>query len=353
MNSSNRKHEISYVITHMQVPVNNKEFRNRKKLQENNKNNITPTYELIYTRGINIITITKLLIGLEPEISESIKKNILDMYKKDVFIIIIYNDNSTPIFITKMSMITFINYLTDPNTNDAKRRNPTDDISKIIRNKLLYRSKKIVYRIYDKKSKNLFRFNNVFYDIHHHPNVIVNHNLGNESTARTELERSIIGKYYLDGRRFDIPVDSNKMCECSLNTLLDSYGKQLPQCIILIGCRTLTRTNQRALRILVASNTSFTGTKLNRNRRPAVNFFSSGEQNSNAPFYRQPSEKLHQGQYSNNLNNNNNHNNNKTEFKREKLKIANIRKIINNIHYNNNNKLNNMHVQYMRNRNPN
>jgi hypothetical protein len=74
MNSSNRKHEISYVITHMQVPVNNKPLRNSKKLQESNKNNITPTYELISTRGINIITITKLLIGLEPEISESIKK---------------------------------------------------------------------------------------------------------------------------------------------------------------------------------------------------------------------------------------------------------------------------------------
>ena len=144
MNSSNRKHEISYVITHMQVPVNNKSLRNSKRQQHTSNNNIAlPTYEEISTRGINIITITKLLIGLEPKISEAIKKNILDMYKKGVFIIIIYNDKSTPIFITKISMIKFINYLTDPYTNDAIRRQPTDDIREIIDQKKSY----IVYMI--------------------------------------------------------------------------------------------------------------------------------------------------------------------------------------------------------------
>ena len=43
MNSSNREHEISYVISHMFVPVNNKLLRNSKRQQQNRNNNNTPT----------------------------------------------------------------------------------------------------------------------------------------------------------------------------------------------------------------------------------------------------------------------------------------------------------------------
>ena len=167
--------------------------------------------------------------------------------------------------------------------------------------------------------------------------------MGNESTAKTELEKSIIGKYYLDGRKFNIPVDTNKMCECSLNTLLDSYGTQLPQCIILIGCRTLTRTNKNALRILVASNKTFMGTKLNRHS--TVNYLSSDEQCSNAPMYRQASADLHNKQYSS-LNNNNN-----VRFinNQNRYNIANIRKSIANNNNNNNNNLNEVEYRTFRN----
>jgi hypothetical protein len=332
MNSSNRKHKINYVIAHMFVPVNNKSLRNSKRQQPNSNNNITPRYEIISTRGINIITISKLLVGFDVDIAALIKKNIFDMYKKNIFIIILYNNNSIPIFIKKMSMINFINYLTNPYTNDAKVREPTDDINIIRDYKLLYKSKKITYIIYNKKLNLHMRFKNVFYDIHHHSENILNQTLSN--LAKSELEREINGIYDLDGHKLPIPVYNKTSSECSLNTLLDSYGKELPQCIILLGCRTLKRTNVTGTsKGLVASSKTFIGREINLSSRGS-NQVSSEE--SNCVLYRHPSAELHQEEYQDTPLNKNN-----TNFNNESFSIANIKKIIRNIRINNNNNNNN------------
>ena len=331
MNSSNMKHEISYVIAHMFVPVNNRPLRNSKRQQHNINNNITPRYETISTRGINIITTAKLLVGFDIEVAASIKKNILDMYKNNIFIIILYNNNSTPIFIKKMSMIKFINYLINPNTNDAIIREPTDDINKIRDYKLLYKSKKITYIIYDKKLKSITQFNNVFYDIHHHPKNIFNHTLSN--LTKTDLEIDMNGIYYLDGRKLSIPVNNNTSTECSLNTLLDSYGTQLPRCIILLGCRTLKRTNMTGTsKGLVASYKTFIGKKINLSNRGA-NQVNSAEPNSG--LYRQPSQDLSNTEYQDTPLYNN------TDFNNKAFTVVSIRNIIRNIHSNNNNNTSN------------
>jgi hypothetical protein len=289
--NSNKKN-ISFVITHMKVPVSNQAFRNSRN---------QPQFEKIDTRGINIITITKLLTPLDTSIANTIKEKILDMYKRNVYISIIFNNNGIPILIKeRMPMILFINYLTNPHTNDAKKRSPTNNLEEFIHKKLIYRSKKIIFRINDENSNRNYLVKNLFYDIHHHPKVIFNHILFDESKVGTQQQQDIIGKYYLGGSRLTLPkgVDG----EFNLNNLLDSYGNTLPDCIILIGCRTLIRTNINPRSLHIGSLRTFAGSKY---RSDSTNQFPSDPSNGNlgfGPFYRSQSDNLHNSQYNQNIN---------------------------------------------------
>jgi hypothetical protein len=314
----------------MQVPINNAELRSRKSQVKKKSTGESPMYEEINTRGINIITITKLLKGLDVYIAKLIKENFLDKYNDDVFIDITYIDRGSSHCFMKMSMIDFINYLTDPYTEEAINRDPSNSINEIIQKNLLYRSKKIIYFIYDNSQNKIIRFRNVFYDIHHHPEKIFDHNIGNILTGKTTEEKEMIGVYDVNGN-YKLPIPYGTHSEpnyCSLNNLLDNYaryGIELPQCLILMGCRTLRRTNSKLPIVLVSSTRTHKGHILPY--QSTVNQVNS-HQNSDPTslLVRSNSNRLHKNQYANfilnnssfndlniysyNNNNNNNNNNN-------------------------------------------
>jgi hypothetical protein len=341
MNSNNKSSKISYVISHMQTLVDNREFRASAENGNINRRPF-PYYNAISTRGINVITMTKLLKPLDSSIAESIKENILDQYNNNnVSIIIIFNNKKKPYFIAKISMRQFINYLTDTRTNDANMENPTNNIKKILEKKLLYRSKKFVYIIYNKQSKLKTEFKNVFYNIQHHPLYVFDMVFGSGGNSK-----DIFGKYYLDKpRKLKIPVDVGKQNTCSLNSLFDSYKPELPQCIILLGCRTLARVpNNHTTPIkLLTSTTTFLGAPFET--LAPRNTFSSENANNYSAVYRTPSSTLRDWQFrlshlknntSNNTSNNKSLNNNNLN-KNSNIEISDeyIENIIRNNNQNN------------------
>ena len=160
MNAHNISNNLSIIISHMEIPLqlNLPKDLISKNISAKNIDVGNIRRDIINTRNINIITIPKLVKSLDIIAAEKIKRFLYDKYDENTVIQNYYctaDANSRNIrnliLITEMPIIEFINYLINPNTPDARIKKEIKNQNIILKEKLLYRSKKLLYKIIEKK----------------------------------------------------------------------------------------------------------------------------------------------------------------------------------------------------------